>query len=83
MNSIILIFKNNVVGTTSDIEVPKNITANELIVGLNAGLRLGMNTNNSAECYLCAQNPRNLVRGNKTLEELGFRNGTVLIYNPR
>ena len=83
MNSIMLIFKNNLVGTTSDIEVPKSITANELIVGLNTGLHLGMNTNNSAECYLCAKNPRILVRGNKTLEELGLRNGTVLIYNPR
>lgn len=64
--------------TQYDIEVPKTITANELIVGLNEGFKLGMNTDELNQCYLRTENPIALVRGNKTLEGFGLRNGTVI-----
>lgn len=82
-DNIIMIFKNNVTGISMDIEVPKTITANDLIYGLNKGLEMGININDASECYLCAKNPRVLVKGNKSLEELGLRNGTTIMYQGR
>ena len=64
-----------------DIEVPVGITANELIFGLNSGFNLGLNMENPQECYFRAENPIALVRGEKTLEELGLRNGSSVYYN--
>lgn len=61
-----------------DIEVPLEITANELIYGLNKGLKLGMNLERAEECYLCAEAPVALLRGNIRLEEFGLRNGTTI-----
>lgn len=77
-DTIIVMFKRG--ESIMDIQVPINITANELIIGLNQGLNLGININDSRQCYLCSKNPRALVKGNKTLEEFGLRDGTMLIY---
>ena len=75
---IIMIFSYN--GEKRDIEVPNNITANELVLGLNNGYNLGINMSNPDECYLRAENPVALVKGEKTLEELGLRNGTTIFF---
>lgn len=64
-----------------DLEVPLNITANELIIALNSAYNLGINTSDAQECYLTAENPIVLLRGNRTLAELGVRNGTVVLYS--
>lgn len=77
-NTIIVMLKNG--DSVIDVEVPKSITANELILGLNQGLGLGINVNDSRQCYLCSKNPRALIKGNKTLEDFGLRDGTMLIY---
>ncbi len=61
-----------------DIDIPLGITAHELIIGLNQGYKLGIDTDNVANCVLRAENPTALLRGNKTLEEYGLRNGTVI-----
>lgn len=75
---IIMIFHCN--NQSLDIEVPIQITANELIYGLNNGFHLGIDMNNPKECFFRAENPIALVRGEKTLEELGLRNGTNLFF---
>ena len=75
---IIMMFKHN--GKTVDIEVPKNITANELIFGLNSGFSLNINLDNPDDCFMRAENPVALITGEKTLEELGLRNGTMVIF---
>lgn len=54
-----------------------------MIFGLNEGLKLGIDVSNPKKNYLGTHNPRLLVRGAKTLEELGFRDGTVIIYGDR
>lgn len=77
-NKVIVIFNYIKIGKRLDIEVPLNITANELIVGLNQGLNLGINMNDMAECYLQTENPIALLKGNKLLEDYGIRNGTVI-----
>lgn len=61
-----------------DLEVPLNITANDLIIALNTAYSLGINTNDIQSCYIPAENPIVLLRGNRTLAEFGVRNGTVL-----
>ena len=63
-----------------DIEVPLNITANELVVGLNEALSLNINTSDIKDSFLKAENPLVLLKGNRTLDELGVRNGTIINY---
>lgn len=68
-------------GTTTDVEVPLNITANELVTGLNSAFGLGIDTKNIRMSYLKAENPIVLLKGNRTLEELGVHTGTVINFN--
>lgn len=80
-NTVIVIFDYKKKNQKLDIEIPLDISANELIYGLNAGLKLGMDLSNVAECYLCTEEPRTLLRGDKLLEEFGIRNGTIIHYD--
>lgn len=61
-----------------DIEVERTLTANELVVALNQAYGLGINLSDITQCYLKTENPIALLKGNKTLEEYGLRNGTVI-----
>lgn len=63
---------------TVDIEIPLNISANELVIALNTAYELGIDTSNIKNCYLKAERPIALLRGNKTLAEFGIRNGSVI-----
>lgn len=65
---------------TIDLEVPLNITANELVIALNSAYGLGIDTTDIKNCYLKAENPIALLRGNKTLGEYGIRNGSVIYF---
>lgn len=64
-----------------DLEVPTNITANDLVIALNSIYELGMDINNIADCFLKAENPIALLKGNRTLEEFGMHNGSLIIIN--
>lgn len=63
-------------GEAIDLEVPLNITANELVTGINSAYELGIDTSDVKNCFLRAENPIMLLRGEKTLAEFGVRNGT-------
>ena len=63
---------------TVDIEVPLNITANELVIGLNAAYDLGINTDDVQSCFLKTENPIALLKGNRLLWEFGVYNGTII-----
>jgi uncharacterized ubiquitin-like protein YukD len=63
---------------TVDLEVPLNISANDLVNALNTAYELGINTSDIKNCYLKAENPIALLKGDKTLAEFGIRNGTVI-----
>lgn len=65
---------------TVDLEVPLNISANELVVALNNAYELGIDTSDIKDCYLKMENPIALLKGNKTLAEFGLRNGSVINY---
>lgn len=64
----------------TEIEIPLNITANDLVLALNEAFSLGMDTTDIFGCYLVSESPIAFLRGNKTLEEFGIRNGSVIIY---
>jgi len=76
--SIVIIF--NIINRnySVDLEVPVNITANELFNALNTAYNLGVDTSNIKNCYLKAERPIALLHGNKTLLEFGLRNGSVI-----
>lgn len=63
---------------TVDLEVPLDISANDLVNALNAAYDLGIDTSDIKNCYLKAENPIALLKGNKTLAEFGLRNGSVI-----
>ena len=63
---------------TVDLEVPLDISANDLVNALNTAYELNINTSDIKNCYLKAENPIALLKGNKTLAEFGLRNGSVI-----
>lgn len=63
---------------TVDLEVPLDISANDLVNALNSAYELGIDTSDIKNCYLKAENPIALLKGNKTLAEFGLRNGSVI-----
>lgn len=61
-----------------DLEVPLNITANELIQALNKAYDLRLDQRNAREYLLKSERPIALLRGDTTLSEFGIRNGSVI-----
>lgn len=61
-----------------DLEIPLNITANDLIAALNTVYDLNIDTDNIGMCFLKMENPIALLHGNKTLREYKMRNGSVI-----
>ena len=79
-DSAIIIFENRMSGESFDIETPLNITANDLIQGIATAFGLEELKNAKTESYLKAENPIVLIRGNKTLFELGIHHATTVFY---
>ena len=65
---------------TVDIEVPLNITARELVIGLNHAYNLGLDTSDAKVCFLRAENPIALLRGNKLISEYGLHDGSIIYF---
>ena len=63
-----------------DLELPLNISANELVTALNTAFKLDIDTGNIKNCFLKAENPISLLKGNKTLKEFRIRNGSRISY---
>ena len=74
----IVILKLHRRGEAYDVEIPLDITAVELITGLNEAFHLEMDTLDTSRCCLKTENPIALLRGNKLLSEYGLHNGTVI-----
>ena len=73
-------FFNSETNQTFELEIPLNITANDLIVAINDIYHLDMDIDNIFFCYLIAENPIAFIRGSKELREFGIHNGTKIIY---
>ena len=76
----VVVFINQESKKQVDLEIPLEITANDLVLALNEAYGLGIDTNDIFNCYLVAENPIAFLRGNKTLKEFGIRNGSYIIY---
>ena len=74
----IIIFNITKKNFTVDLEVPLDISANDLVNALNTAYDLGIDTSDIKNCYLKAENPIALLKGNKTLAEFGLRNGSII-----
>lgn len=61
-----------------DIEVPLDISGNDLVIALNQAFKLGIDVNNILDCYLNMESPIALIRGNKLLRDYGMRNGCII-----
>ena len=77
-NSVVIIFNILKKNKSFDLEIPIDITANDLVVALNTAYELGIDTSDQKKCYLKAENPFALLKGSKKLSEFGIRNGTVI-----
>ena len=74
----IIIFNMHKRQQTADLEVPLNITANELVIALNTAYELGIDTSDIKNCHLKAEIPIALLKGKKTLAEFGIRTGSII-----
>ena len=77
-NTAVIIFNLPKRSASYDLEVPLGITANDLVNALNTAFDLKIDTSDVKNCFLKAENPIALLRGNKTLEEFGIRNGSII-----
>lgn len=79
-NKAIVTFKIPKKGFETDLEIPLDISANDLVNALNISFDLGIDVSDVSNCYLKAENPIVLLKGNKELAEFGIRNGTVIFF---
>lgn len=64
--------------TSVDLEVPLDISADELVKALNTAYSLELDCDNPRNCFMPAENPIVLLKGNRTLKDFGIHNGSVL-----
>ena len=79
-NKVIVTLVDHTSNKSTDLELDLDITALELYYGLEEAFNWGTAGTDIQNCYLAAENPIALLRGNKKLGEYGIRNGTILHY---
>lgn len=77
-NKAIIIFNITKRNFSVDLEIPLDISANDLVIALNSAYDLGIDTSDVKNCYLKAENPIALLKGNKLLSDYGIRNATFI-----
>lgn len=77
-NRVIVIFRMHKRNLEVDLDIPLDITANDLVNALNSAYDLGIDTSNIKKCYLKTESPIALLKGNVLLSQFGVRNGTVI-----
>lgn len=80
-NKAVVILKIQKRNFETDLEIPLDISANDLIVALNAAYDLNIDVTDVKNCYLKTENPIALLKGNRMLSEYGIRNGTVINFS--
>ena len=79
-NKVIVTLYDHTSDKATDLELDLDITALELFYGLDEAFGWGSAGGDIQNCYLAAENPIALLRGNKKLGEFGIRNGSILHY---
>lgn len=83
MENLVINFINMRDKENVELEIPNNITANDLIISLNRVYDLKMDVENIFNCYLVSEDPIAFLHGNKLLSEFGIRNGSKIIYRDK
>jgi len=78
MNKVIVILNIHKLNKKVDIEIPLDITANELVIAINKAYNLNINIDDMMEVYARSENPIALLKGNRTLGEYNIRNGSII-----
>lgn len=79
-NRAIVVFKILKKGFSVDLDIPLDISANDLVNALNSAYNLKIDMSDIKNCYLKAENPIVLLRGEKLLADFGVRNGTIIAF---
>ncbi len=79
-NKVVVVFKIMKRKKEYDLEIPLDISANDLVAALNTAFDLGIDTGDIKNCYFQAERPIALLKGNKSLAEFGVRNGTIIYF---
>ena len=77
----VIIFRIEDLNLETDLEVPLNISAHELILALDEAFSLGIDPLDMRSCYLKCRYPLALLRGNRTLADFGIRNASVISFD--
>lgn len=72
---VIVVFQMHKREKQVDLELPLEMTARELAAALNQAYALGLENDTM---YLTCENPTALLRGGRTLESFGLRNGSII-----
>lgn len=83
MDSVIVVFCNNVTEQKCDIEIPTNISVRNLIIGLNEAFDLGIDVTDSNELYLRTENPIGLLSGDIKVCDCNLYSGTEICFDAR
>lgn len=81
MERAIVVFKMIERKQSLDIDIPLDISANDLVLALNSAFGLKIDTLDIKNCYLKSENPIALLRGSQTLKEYGIRDGSIIIFS--
>lgn len=65
---------------SKDIEIPLDISCDELIYALNEGIGLAIDVDNKQSFQFVADNPKTLIVGEKSVEEIGLRDGAIITF---
>ncbi len=76
----VVIFKDYANNRNEDLEVPLNISANELFAALNQAYGMGVAEDDFLRYALKCENPIALLKGEKTLKEYGIRDGSQIMF---
>ena len=79
-NKAVVVFKIMKRKKEYDLEIPLDISANDLVAALNTAFDLGIDTGDIKNCYFQAERPIALLKGTKSLAEFGVRNGTIIYF---
>ena len=62
-----------------DVEVPLDISADDLVVALTNAYGLNINLDDIGQRYVKTENPIRLLKGRKLLKDYDLKNGTRII----
>lgn len=83
MANLVITFVDEEKNQHHDLEVPDEISADELIVALHTAYKMQGSTADPRNAYMRMEYPIGLIKGSNSLKELGMRNGSIVYSGKR